>query len=59
MRIILDVQQTTGGRLQGTGRTEGSMPGQPFEGIIELIALLETYLQHTQTLGDQHHKNKE
>lgn len=48
MRIILDVQQTAGGHLQGTGRPEGSLPDRPFEGIIELIGLLEAYLQHPQ-----------
>jgi hypothetical protein len=47
MRIILDMQQTSSGRLQGTGRTKESVPGQQFEGILELIGLLEACLKHS------------
>ena len=41
MRIILDVRQTTEGRFEGALRVQGSRVARTFEGIIELVGLLE------------------
>jgi hypothetical protein len=47
LRIILDVRQTTEGRLEGALRVQGSRVARTFEGIIELVGLLETSLAHS------------
>ena len=44
MRIVLDVQQTAEGRLAGDVRMAGSRASRPFEGIIELVGLIEVFL---------------
>ena len=44
MRIVLDVQQTADGRLAGDLRMAGSRATRPFEGIIELVGLIEAFL---------------
>ena len=44
MRIVLDVQQTPDGRLAGDLRMAGSRAIRPFEGIIELVGLIEVFL---------------
>ena len=44
MRIVLDVQQTADGRLAGDLRTADSRATRPFEGIIELVGLIEVFL---------------
>ena len=44
MRIVLDVQQTADGRLAGDLRMAGSRATRPFEGIIELVGLIEVFL---------------
>ena len=44
MRIVLDVQQTADGGLVGDLRMAGSRASRPFEGIIELIGLIEVFL---------------
>lgn len=41
MRIILDVRQTSEGRFEGALRVQGSRVARTFEGIIELVGLLE------------------
>ncbi len=44
MRIVLDVRQTADGRLAGDLRMAGSRATSPFEGIIELVGLIEVFL---------------
>lgn len=44
MRIVLDVTQTADGRLAGDLRMAGSRASRPFEGIIELVGLIEVFL---------------
>ena len=44
MRIVLDVRQTADGRLAGDLRMAGSRATRPFEGIIELVGLIEVFL---------------
>lgn len=42
LRIILDVRQTSEGRFEGALRVQGSRVARTFDGIIELVGLLET-----------------
>ena len=44
MRIILDVRQTSEGRFEGALRVHGSPVARTFDGIIELVGLLEACL---------------
>jgi len=44
LRIVLDVRQTAEGRLAGDLRMAGSRATRPFEGIIELVGLIEVFL---------------
>ena len=44
MHIFLDVRQTADGRLVGDLRMAGSRASRPFEGIIELVGLIEVFL---------------
>ena len=44
MRIVLDVQQAADGRLAGDLRMAGTRATRPFEGIIELVGLIEAFL---------------
>ena len=44
MRIVLDVRQTADGRLAGDLRMAGTCATRPFEGIIELVGLIEVFL---------------
>ena len=44
MRIVLDVQQTADGRLAGDLRMAGTRATRPFEGVIELVGLIEVFL---------------
>jgi len=44
LRIVLDVRQTADGRLAGDLRIAGSRATRPFEGIIELVGLIEVFL---------------
>lgn len=44
MRIVLDVQQTADGRLAGDIQMAGSRATRPFEGIIELVGVIEAFL---------------
>jgi hypothetical protein len=44
LRIILDVRQASTGRLEGSVRTPDSGVAKPFEGILELVGLIEFYL---------------
>ncbi len=45
MRLILDLRKTADGRLAGTLRTDGSDAARPFEGVIDLVGLLEVFLE--------------
>ena len=49
MRIILDVRQASTGRLEGSVRTPGSRVAAPFEGILELVGIIETCLTPSNT----------
>jgi hypothetical protein len=44
LRIVLDVRQTADGRLAGDLRLAGSRATRTFEGIIELVGLIEVFL---------------
>ena len=44
MRIILDMRQTSEGRFEGALRVHGSPVARTFDGIIELVGLLEACL---------------
>jgi hypothetical protein len=44
LRIVLDVQQAADGRLAGDVRPADSRATRPFEGIIELVGLIEVFL---------------
>jgi hypothetical protein len=44
LRIVLDVRQTADGRLAGDLRMAGARATRPFEGIIELVGLIEVFL---------------
>jgi hypothetical protein len=44
LRIILDVRQTSEGRFEGALRVHGSRVARTFDGIIELVGLLEACL---------------
>jgi hypothetical protein len=48
LRIVLDVRQTADGRLAGDLRMAGSRATRPFEGIIELVGLIEVFLANPQ-----------
>jgi hypothetical protein len=42
--IVLDVRQTADGRLAGDLRMAESRATRPFEGILELVGLIEVFL---------------
>jgi hypothetical protein len=48
LRIVLDVRQTADGRLAGDLRMAGTCATRPFEGIIELVGLIEVFLASPQ-----------
>jgi len=49
LRIILDVRQASTGRLEGSVRTPESTAAEPFEGILELVGIIEGWLSSPQT----------
>ena len=51
MRIILDVRQTSEGRFEGALRVHGSPVARTFDGIIELVGLLEACLADAPAAG--------
>lgn len=51
MRIILDVRQTSEGRFEGALRVHGSPVARTFDGIIELVGLLEACLADSPDAG--------
>jgi len=45
IRLLLDINRTTDGRLEGRIRTDGTSTWKPFSGVLELLKVLEeTYL---------------
>jgi hypothetical protein len=51
LRIVLDVRQTADGRLAGDLRMPGTRATRPFEGIIELVGLIEVFLANPPAPG--------
>ena len=51
MHIVLDVRQTADGRLAGDVRMAGSRAIRPFEGIIELVGVIEAFLANPPSPG--------
>jgi len=51
LRIVLDVRQTADGRLSGDLRMPGTRATRPFEGIIELVGLIEVFLANPPAPG--------
>jgi hypothetical protein len=51
LRIILDVRQTSEGRFEGALRVHGSPVARTFDGIIELVGLLEACLADSPDVG--------
>jgi hypothetical protein len=51
LRIVLDVRQTADGRLAGDLRMAGTRATRPFEGIIELVGLIEVFLANPPSPG--------
>jgi len=51
LRIVLDVRQTADGRLAGDLRMPGTRATRPFEGIIELVGLIEVFLANPPASG--------
>jgi len=43
LRIVLDVRQTADGRLAGDVRMAGTCATRPYDGIIELVGLIEVF----------------
>ncbi len=41
IRILLDINQTPDGRLEGQIRADGTGTWKPFSGVLELLKLLE------------------
>lgn len=45
IRLLLDINQTPDGRLEGQIRVDGTGAWQPFSGVLELLKVLEeTYV---------------
>jgi hypothetical protein len=45
IRLLLDINRTPEGRLEGQIRTDGTGTWRPFSGVLELLKLLEeTYI---------------
>jgi len=51
LQIVLDVRQTPDGRLAGDLRMAGTRATRPFEGIIELVGLIEVFLANPPASG--------
>jgi hypothetical protein len=41
IRLLLDINRTPEGRLEGQIRTDGTSTWRPFSGVLELLKLLE------------------
>ena len=45
IRLLLDINRTPDGRLEGQIRTDGTGTWKPFSGVLELLKVLEeTYI---------------
>lgn len=44
MRLIVDIDRTPDGRIEGRIRTETAEPWRPFSGVLELLKELEEVL---------------
>jgi hypothetical protein len=44
MRLIVEIDRTPDGRIEGCIRTETAEPGRPFSGVLELLKVLEEVL---------------
>jgi hypothetical protein len=51
LRIILEVRQNSSGRFEGSVQAPDSRSAKPFEGILELVGLLEACLAVPQNGG--------
>lgn len=52
MRLIIELSQTAQGRLEGRVVHPGSTSDLPFEGIIELVGVLEQHLRAGTATGE-------
>jgi hypothetical protein len=43
MRLILEIDRTLDGRLEGRLRTDATNPWMPFSGVLELLKVLEEH----------------
>jgi hypothetical protein len=43
MRLVLEIDRTPDGRLEGRLRTNGTNPWRPFSGVLELLKVLEEH----------------
>jgi hypothetical protein len=44
MRLIVEIDRTSDGRIEGCIRAETAEPWQPFSGVLELLKVLEEVL---------------
>jgi hypothetical protein len=44
MRLVVEIDRTPGGRIEGRIRTEAADPWRPFSGVLELLKVLEEVL---------------
>jgi hypothetical protein len=44
MRLIVEIDRTPDGRIEGSIRAETAKPWQPFSGVLELLKVLEDVL---------------
>jgi hypothetical protein len=43
MRLVLEIDRTPDGRLEGRLRTDATDPWMPFSGVLELLRVLEEH----------------
>ena len=46
MRLLVDIDRTPDGRIEGHIQTEPADPWQSFSGVLELLKVLEELLDH-------------
>jgi hypothetical protein len=46
MRLVVEIDRTSDGRLEGRMRTEVTDPWKPYSGVLELLKVLEELLDH-------------
>jgi len=47
MRLVIEIDRTPDGRLEGRLRTDATNPWMPFSGVLELLKVLEEYTSAT------------